>query len=137
MSLLFLHIDLSSRTIQSVNAGHPTGYVFDRSGDVKAALESSTLPLAVLPDVDFRTSDPIELATGDVIVLVTDGVLEARSLEDRVFGVDRMLEFVRANRRRKAEEIVENLQSAVREFTGGGKPQDDVTVVVVKVRASV
>jgi PAS domain S-box-containing protein len=136
VTLLFARIGLSSGTIEYVNAGHPSGYVLDPSGDVKAVLESSTLPLAILPDGDFPVSNPIQLKPDDLIVLVTDGVLEACSSDDRVFGNQRMLETVRANRHLKAEEIIESLHRAVSEFTGGGTLQDDVTVVVMKVEAS-
>jgi sigma-B regulation protein RsbU (phosphoserine phosphatase) len=137
VTLLLARIELSSGTLQYVNAGHPSGYVLGETGNEKAILESSTFPLAVVPDADFPVSGPIGLDLGDIVVLVTDGVLEACSPDDRVFGKDRMLEVVRANRHRKSGEIVESLQIAVREFTGGGKPQDDVTVVVMKVGASV
>ncbi len=136
VTLLFVRLDLSSRTIQYVNAGHPFGYVLDHSAKVKAKLEGRSLPLALFPDSDFSVNAPIELEPGDVIVLVTDGVQEASSPDGAFFGTERMLEIVRANRDRKAKKIIEVLQVALREFVGCGELQDDVTVVVIKVEAS-
>ena len=133
MTLLFVRIDLSSGTIQHVNAGHPSGYVLNQSGDVKAVLGSGSPPLAIVSDSDFPVSDPIELAPDDLIVLVTDGVLEARSPDNVMFGKQRMLDIVRANREQESKEIIESLQGAVCEFTGSGKLEDDSTIVVIKV----
>ena len=89
----------------------------------------------MFPDIDFPVSDPIKLESNDVLLLVTDGVLEASSPDGTPFGRERMLDIVRANRDRKSEEIIEALQEALREFIGSGELQDDVTVVVMKVEA--
>jgi sigma-B regulation protein RsbU (phosphoserine phosphatase) len=136
VTLLFTRIDTSSRTIQYVNAGHPPGYVLDRSGDVKVVMEGRTYPVALFPETDFPLSGEIGLEDGDVIVLVTDGLLEAYSPEGKAFGADRMLEVVRCNRDRSASEIVEALQVSVRRFADSGKLEDDSTVVVIKVGTS-
>ena len=79
---------------------------------------------------------PIGLEPEDIVLLTTDGILEARSPEDALFGDERMLEVVRANRDRRASEIIQSLQQAVFDFTGLNKPQDDLTAVVIKVETS-
>lgn len=133
VTLLFACLELQSRVLRYVNAGHPSGYVLGQSGDVKAVLQSNTLPLAVLPETDFPVGGPIQLETKDIVVLVTDGILEARSSDNELFGADRMLETVRANRNRKASEIIETLRQAVRDFTQREELLDDLTAVVIKV----
>ncbi len=133
VTLFFARLDPASRTLQFVNAGHPAGYVLDRSGNVKSVMNSSRVPLAILPESDFPVSGPIRLEPNDVVLLVTDGILEAASPEGVLFGTQRMLEIVRANRHRKAEEIIETLQMAVGDFIQRQQPSDDVTAVVIKV----
>ena len=133
VTLLFACLELQSRVLHYVNAGHPSGYVLSQSGDVKVALESSALPLAILPETDFLIGGPIQLETNDIVVLATDGILEARSPGDELFGADRMLETVRTNRNCKASEIIETLRQAVRDFTQREELLDDVTAVVIKV----
>ena len=132
VTLLFGCLDVRSRSFVYANAGHATGYVLDISGRVKARLESTALPLAILPDAEFPTADPIALEPGDIVLLLTDGIPEARSSEDVPFGDQRALEIVRENRDRTAREITESLYRAVRDFSGGKKPIDDVTTVVIK-----
>jgi len=126
-----------TRSFVAVNAGHPPGYVVDQFGHVKAQLESTTFPLAVAPDAEFPYCEPVALETGDVIVLTTDGIREARPPEGPTFGDGRLLDAVRANRDRSAAEIVDVVQRAVQEFCRPGKPCDDMTAIVVKVGAEV
>jgi len=133
VTLLFARLDARNRSLVYANAGHPAGYVVDGSGRLKAELKSTAVPLAILPGAEFPTAAPVALEPGDVVLLLTDGILEARSSEDVPFGTERMLEVVRDNRRRSAREITENLCHSVREFSGGGKLADDVTVVAIKV----
>ena len=132
VTLLFGCLDVRSRSFVYASAGHATGYVLDFSGRVKARLESTALPLAILPDAEFPTAGPIALEPGDIVLLLTDGIPEARSPQDALFGDQRALEIVRENRDRTAREITERLYRAVHDFSGGKKPIDDVTTVVIK-----
>ncbi len=134
VTLLLGRLDPQTRSFVYASAGHPTGYVLDASGEVKARLESTAFPLGVLPDTEFPAGDPIQLQPGDLVLLLTDGMLEARSPEDVCFGVQRVLETARANRDRTAAEIIESLYQAVRVFSQREKPHDDVTAVVIKVQ---
>ena len=135
VTMVFARLDPASRTLQSVNAGHPSGYVLSQSGEVKATLESGSLPLGILSDSEFPVTGSVQLETNDTVLLVTDGVLEAHTSSDKFFGADQMLEIVRTNLHRQADEIVEHLQAEVANFTESHERQDDVTVVVMKVSA--
>jgi sigma-B regulation protein RsbU (phosphoserine phosphatase) len=132
VTFFLARLELSSRTLQYVNAGHPSSYVLGESGEVKATLESNVFPLAILPDTDFSVSKTEELEPGDIVLLITDGILEARSQTGDFFGKDRMLEVVKANRHRRANEIIKSLQQAVCDFTLRDEPQDDLTIVIIK-----
>jgi sigma-B regulation protein RsbU (phosphoserine phosphatase) len=126
-------IDPESRSFEYVSAGHPTGYVLDERGFVKAEMESTALPLAVLPNGDFPKAPPLTLAPGDTVVLLTDGILEARSAAEQPFGSLRAIDVVRTYRDRTAREIIDQLYRAVCEFTAPQRPWDDVTAMVIKV----
>jgi len=129
----FVQLDIQSRTLSYVNAGHPHGYVLNKSGDVKGLLESATVPLAILDDAEFPVGGPISIEPGDLAFLLTDGVLEARSADGEFFGTERTLQIVSDNRDKTAKEIIETLHQAVLDFSGREKMDDDVTVVVIKV----
>jgi PAS domain S-box-containing protein len=133
VTLLLGRLDPRTRVFSYSSAGHPTGYVLDDSGKIKAALESTAIPLALVPDIVFPVVGPIVLEPGDIILLLTDGILEAHSPEEDFFGAERALEVVRANRNQTAREIVEGFHRAVVEFSRTKNPSDDITVVVIKV----
>lgn len=135
VTLLFVQLELASRRLKYLNLGHPSGYVLGRTGAVKGVLPSGALPLAILPDMDIPSGVPMELEAQDIVLLTTDGFFEARSPAGEPFGQERMMEAVRANRDRRASEIIQSLQQAVFDFTGLDEPQDDLTAVVIKVES--
>ncbi len=56
------------------------------------------------------------------------------SPENAIFGIDRILEVVRADHKKPAREIVESLYDAVRQFSKNSPQMDDVTAIVIKVK---
>jgi serine phosphatase RsbU (regulator of sigma subunit) len=134
ITLLMGQLDPGARTFRYINAGHPCGCLLDASGCLKASLESRVLPLGILPGLAFPPAENVSLASGDLLLLVTDGVLEARAADGTFYGQERMLQIVRANRHRPAREILDTLCNDVRDFSKDGKIVDDVTAVVIKVQ---
>lgn len=133
VTLLLVRLDPRSNTLTYANAGHPSGYILDSSGQVKGQLDSASLPLAVLAETEFPTRGPIHLAPGDTLVLATDGVLEAASDTGEMFGAKRILDVIRAHRTRSAQSTCEALYHAVRRHAGQNAMTDDVTATVIKV----
>ena len=102
-------------------------------GTVKTELKSCSFPLGVAPEEEFPLSGPIRLQTGDVVALLTDGILEARSPDYELFGTERAIATLAATRHKSARAIIESLFAAVRDFSQREHPQDDMTAVVLKV----
>jgi sigma-B regulation protein RsbU (phosphoserine phosphatase) len=136
VTLLLARINPAERSLHYASAGHPTGYILNAAGDVKTRLKSTALPLATLPATRFPTVGPLPLEEGDLVLLLTDGVLEVPSPEHGYFGADRVLSVVRENRHRSAREIIDKLLAAIHDFARDKPLADDVTVVVVKVEAN-
>jgi sigma-B regulation protein RsbU (phosphoserine phosphatase) len=132
VTLLLARVDPTTGTLVYLNAGHPTGYVIDCRGDVKARLESQTIPLGASPDTAFPEHASVQLDPGDIVLLVSDGVLEATGHSSEQFGTSRLLEAVRGCRDQAAREIVARLGSTVRDFAVEQLPRDDMTVLVMK-----
>src|SRR5439155_26579329 len=105
-------------------------------GGVKAQLSSTGLPLGIVPDSDYEATPPLTLDPGDLLLLVTDGVVEANDEGENLFGVERTLDVVRAHRDGAAREIVAQLFLAVRDFCKGKAQLDDMTAVIIKVDPS-
>ncbi len=123
------------RTFVYVNAGHPNAYVLGQSGEIKHLLPSSTPPLAI-EELSFIPSEPIRLEPGDMLLMATDGVCEARSPDDVEFGNERFLEVIRENRHLPADEIIQKLHQAVEDYCGSKGIEDDLTALIIKVGAT-
>ncbi len=132
-TLLLAVLHLPSRSLRYANAGHPPGYVLDASGRVKLQLGALGPPLGLFSEAAFSSHDGLRLSAGDSLVLFTDGVTESESPAGTPFGLDRLLEVVRARRGAPASSLVEAIRDAVQEFTDRAPLQDDLTVVVCSV----
>ena len=132
VTALFARLVPDARLLSWINAGHPPGIILDRADHVKARLESTTLPLAVFSDVTFSSDDSAVLESGDIVLMLTDGVLEAQPSEGSAFGMERALKLVVANRHQAAAEIVGQLIRAVHDHCAPERPPDDVTAAGIK-----
>jgi sigma-B regulation protein RsbU (phosphoserine phosphatase) len=73
------------------------------------------------------------LAKGDMIVLTSDGVVEARDESEELFGFDRLEAAIAAGPTTGTEAMIEHLQSVVAGFLGDQEPHDDVTIAVLRI----
>ena len=133
VTLMFLRLDPETRSFDYVGAGHPDGYVLDSSGAVKQRLCSGFRPLGLLPDTTFGFDGLVSLEPGDLILLLTDGILETMSSQRELLGRDRVLEVVRRHRAESAQAIVDALFHAAAEFSRPCPQQDDITLMVIRV----
>ena len=69
---------------------------------------------------------------GDLLVLYTDGILEATNADGDMYDEKRLVEFIKTNISSPAFEIVRGLFSEIRDFAGSTKLQDDTTAVVIR-----
>jgi serine phosphatase RsbU (regulator of sigma subunit) len=92
------------------------------------------VPLGIKPDTDYQTARQVQLESGDLVLLLTDGIDEAVSPRQELFGIDRALAVVRERRHCPASEVVEALDQAVRHFSQNAPQLDDATAVVIRVR---
>jgi PAS domain S-box-containing protein len=133
ITLLFARLDPKARTLSYASAGHTAGYVLDHAGSVKHSLESTGIPLGVEPDAAFPCGPPVPLDPGDMVLLLTDGVVETRDPQGAPFGARRALDLARVYRKATARQVVDNLYHAVRAFAQNMPQYDDITATVIKV----
>ena len=134
VTLFFGEIDPATRGFRYASAGHPTGYVLAADGQIKHLLKRTAVPLGLNPHAQFKGAIDVPLQSGDLILLLTDGIEEACAADETFFGVERLLNVVRQNRERPAKEILDALYHAVREFSQPAPQLDDVTAIVIKVQ---
>lgn len=131
---LFLgRLEPNSRRFVYASAGHPTGYVIGPGGEVKKHLKRTAVPLGIRPDTRYAGDASVDLATGDIVLLLTDGIEETMAPDETLFGIERTLDVVRSHRDKPAREILEELYRTVREFSRHAPQIDDVTAILFKV----
>jgi sigma-B regulation protein RsbU (phosphoserine phosphatase) len=130
LSAFYGVVDPRTGTLTYCNAGHCPPYVLGRgNGNTPRSLPRTGMLLGVEPEEKWSRAS-IQLAPGDVLVLYTDGILDAEDAGGEFFGRDRLLTTLRANLERSAQEIQEALLEAVADFTRGAEQSDDIALVV-------
>lgn len=123
-------IDLEAHSITYTNAGHCPAILVRANGEVVRFVAGGAV-LGVFPEWSYEQAT-ISLASGDRLVLFTDGVTEAANSRDEEFGEQRLAQLTAALRDRNAHELKNRILQAVASFTGG-RAQDDATLLVVAV----
>lgn len=96
--------------------------------------EPDAPPLGVLAGIEGEPRDPIVLAPGDLFVVTSDGILEARDRHGECFGAERFGDLVAGLAHRPVAEILTGLRERLAAHLGEGRPDDDVTLLVIKRR---
>ena len=133
VTLFVARLDPRTHSLTYAAAGHEA-YLFEADGTLRT-LENMALPLGIMENEEYPWAGPINLAAGASLLLLTDGFAEAHDPAMNIFGKRRVLETVQAHRNRPAAEIIDTVLREVQEFCRPGVPQDDLTMVVVKVNA--
>ncbi len=121
-------IELSSGRGTVVNAGHMHPAICRADGEYALVEYEHSLPLGVLEDAEFSQHD-VSLSAGDRIFVYTDGVTDATSREDEMFGIDRMLDALNKEKKDTPEEAIGSVMDAIREFTVEEDQTDDITTL--------
>ena len=121
-----------SRSLIYCNAGQGPGYIFDQKGDLRITLDSTDIPLGVDPECSFHNDRSTMLESGDLVLLMTDGILEACSSDGALFGAKRAIEVVLRHRDEEPSVIIEHLIREACLFCRNVQA-DDMTAVVIKV----
>ncbi len=135
VTLLLARLDPGARSLLYCSAGHCPGYILDEQGKVRSVLQSTSIPLGLEPATEFPNAPSITLLRGDLLFLLTDGITEAFSAQDTLFGIERALNVVAEHRHERPDDIVQALFSAVRAFSRDQAQLDDFTAVIIKVQA--
>jgi sigma-B regulation protein RsbU (phosphoserine phosphatase) len=135
VSVFYGELELSGIFIY-VNAGHPPPFHLTADGQVHF-LEEGGAVLGPVGDATYERGFA-RVGPGDLIVLYTDGMIEALPPDaaegdpEAEYGVDRLIALARALRAKPAKEIAESMLADVETYCGDAPPQDDRTVLVVR-----
>ena len=123
--------DGAAGTLTYSNAGHFPPLCYRKRTGVFEPLESSGLPIGIMPGQDYA-EETVRFESGDVLVMYTDGVIEASDKSGEMFGLERLKELVSAHAAETAAATAARISDAVNGFAGTEPQHDDMTLIVIK-----
>jgi sigma-B regulation protein RsbU (phosphoserine phosphatase) len=131
LTALYAVLDAKNGHLVYANAGHnPPLWLQAATGDIQT-LEARGIVLGIFDDVELEERE-IQVAPSDLLVFYTDGVTEAMNASHDLFGEERLQATVAANANASAQEVLDAILDAVREFTGDVEQSDDLTLFVIR-----
>jgi sigma-B regulation protein RsbU (phosphoserine phosphatase) len=132
VTLFYAEIDTARKSLDWVRAGHEPALRIDPATGGVDWLRGEGLAVGVDPDYVFSVQACERLQAGQVIFIGTDGVSETCNPAGERFGGDRLAGLLLACAHLSADEIAGSVLEALAGFRGKARPQDDVTLVVLK-----
>lgn len=124
--------DTGSRTLTYANAGHSPGLLFRHTERSCQWLDADGLIMGIHDNVAFEEKQ-LQLQSGDVLLLYTDGVTEADNGRGHLFGNERLCEILHSCHRESPQTIIDTILLRVAAFSATIPLEDDVTMLVMKV----
>jgi phosphoserine phosphatase RsbU/P len=135
ISMAYLILDHQRHGITLARAGHDAPLLYKQQSQTIMPVKSPGMVVGIDSGnvFDRLTTDfAVPLERDDCLVLYTDGVTEALNAEGDEFGLDRMIQSVRASATDGAPTIVKRIIEDVRNFTGSVPQNDDITLIAIR-----
>jgi len=135
ISMAYLILDHHRDSITLARAGHDAPLLYKQQSQTVTPVKSPGMVVGIDSGnvFDRLTVDfAISLERDDCLVLYTDGVTETLNAEEDEFGLDRVIQAVRASANDGAQAIVKKIIQDVRDFTGSLPQNDDITLIAIR-----
>jgi len=129
---MFLVFDLKKGLLRYVNAGHNPLIHYDATLQKPEMVELAGVAFGLTTQTVYQEGR-LSLTSGDIVLLYTDGITEACNDKEEMFGFDRLMESVKENAARGAQQIIEDIKMRLRNFSAGTKQNDDIAVIVLRI----
>jgi sigma-B regulation protein RsbU (phosphoserine phosphatase) len=132
--MTFFNCELAERgeEIRWVRAGHDPALIYDPATEAFDELKGRGLALGLDDSFDYDSFHR-HLEPGQVIMIGTDGIWEMHNQAGEMFGKKALMEIIRNNQKASARQIVDTVTETLKRFRGEDAPEDDITMVVIKV----
>jgi phosphoserine phosphatase RsbU/P len=120
--------------LEFINAAHPSPLILRRDAILDLTTEAS-FPIGLIPEAEF-VSVRAKLQPGDTLVLFSDGVTEATDPDFQLFDVPRLKDALSGGHEMPLRQLQDKVLKSIEAFTRGANQADDVTLLLVRYRAS-
>ena len=139
ISLVYLIIDTQNNMVTYARAGHEPIILYHQKKSECEIIKPEGIVLGMDDGPFFNNSlreVSFQMTPGDVLVLYTDGITEAVNGKNEEFGLNNLMDAISISSNDSAPDIVTNIAERINRFTGDIPQQDDLTLVVLKVKKS-
>jgi phosphoserine phosphatase RsbU/P len=123
----YIYLDLEKNLMRYAGAGHPPVLQWRDSTGKTAKVMENGLVLGILEEAEYAAVELL-LEPGDRHVLYTDGIPEAANPNEEMYGVDRVMQFMKANKSLSADQFADSFLAEITKWTD--QQQDDITLLL-------
>lgn len=133
VTVLYGILDLKTRLFSYARAGHEPPLLLHPDGSVERLPHSAGMALGLWDPITLDEKE-ITLASGDTLIMYTDGMTDCRNPEGEAFGIDRIKNLLSDLPKLNAQPICDKLLETLQGYQNGAKQDDDVTLVAIKAK---
>jgi serine phosphatase RsbU (regulator of sigma subunit) len=137
ITLSYFVVDTESRTVQFSRAGHCPSLYYNESQGKVDFMKSKGLGLGIIRSMEYYKYievNELKYNSGDILVMYTDGITEAKNPLNEEFGYERLQMIVQEHVKKSASEIQKAIISGLHDFTQLEEIQDDFTAMIIRFR---
>ncbi len=123
-------IDSDKKILYYLNCGHNPSFIIRKGKAIELTEGDTVIGMFLCADLNIRE---VDLKSGDIIALYTDGVIEAENIEDEQFSLERLKNLVIEHSDSDPEIIKDKIMDNLKDFTGSENFIDDITFILIKV----
>lgn len=135
ITLVLLSIDQRAKQIQWARAGHCPILYWNSKTNTLEVLKDKGLGLGIVKDQQFKQLNLIQSRNyneGDIVVMYTDGITEARNDKDEEYGTNRLKKIICENANQTTDVIEQKLIKSLSDFRGNQQIFDDISSIIIK-----
>ncbi len=132
VTLFFAMLNQMNRNLVYANAGHNPPLLFRAASSSIVAMDVTGVALGMMADMEYEQRELV-LESGDILLLYTDGIVEAMNGKEEFFGEKRLRSSLASATELSAQGILDIILRDLRQFTVGAEQSDDITAIVFKV----
>lgn len=133
MYMAMLLAKISDKDMVISSAGMPFAYYFKASDNTVMEIELKGMPLGGFPEFKYQ-SRKISFSQGDTFLFLSDGLAECFNPAGEAFGEERIKNLFEQMAPQSPERIITEMTQAAKEWVGSSQPQDDMTLIVMKIK---
>ena len=132
LTMCLAMVRISNNKIEYSSAGMPPLMVYRKKTRIVEQLILKAMPLGAFHDFPYARIEA-EVYKGDILLIISDGMLESFNENQEAFGIERMMECLKGTSDKSADNVISHLFDEIKIWSGGAALMDDMTAMAIKI----